>query len=210
MIIISFSMIDPLRQPLITLFLEYNSRINLSAIRDSEGVYSKHILDSLEVTKIVDFWSIRQVADIGTGGWFPLLPLAISFPWVSFVGIDSVRKKLQAIHDMCSHLSLDNVECVWSRIEDIHQSYEVVTARAVAHISKLLPWVHNLLKPWSLLILYKQNSQTISLSSDTETQSEYQTMIDLLPSYGLILEKEHHYTLFPWDISRVIYLLRKL
>ncbi|MBP7007913.1 class I SAM-dependent methyltransferase [Patescibacteria group bacterium] len=55
MIIISFSMIDPLRQPLITLFLEYNSRINLSAIRDSEGVYSKHILDSLEVTKIVDF-----------------------------------------------------------------------------------------------------------------------------------------------------------
>lgn len=198
-------MIDPLRQPLIDLFLDYNTRINLSAIRDQEGVYYKHIMDALEVVKIVDFSWIRTIADIGTWWWFPLLPLAMSFPAIAFTGIDSTRKKLQAIQDISLQLSLHNVACHWARIEEVDQTFDCVTARAVAHISQLLPWTQRLLTTWSRLILYKQDIWWWD-----QQESEYNTMIQLLPQYSLILTTTHCYTLFPWDISRVIYVLRKL
>lgn len=193
--------INPKWQPLIDVFLATNQKINLSAIRDPEAVYVKHILDSLELINVIDFDKIpgSRIADVGTWGGFPLLPLAMSLPDMQFVGIDSVAKKLQAIQDMCSELSIQNVTLLWDRIEYMKKTFDIVTARAVAHIEKLLPRVHNLLRPGSLLILYKE------AKSD-----EYQIMLRLLPQFDLKLIKEHRYSLFEWDIVRVIYVLEKL
>jgi 16S rRNA (guanine527-N7)-methyltransferase len=109
----------------------------------------------------------------------------MSLPDMQFVGIDSVAKKLQAIQDMCSELSIQNVTLLWDRIEYMKKTFDIVTARAVAHIEKLLPRVHNLLRPGSLLILYKE------AKSD-----EYQIMLRLLPQFDLKLIKEHRYSLF--------------
>lgn len=85
---------------LIEVFLAKNGQINLSAIRDAEGVYVKHILDSLELMKIFSFTAGQVACDLGTGGGFPLLPLAIESPEVRFVGMDARKKKIDAIGDI--------------------------------------------------------------------------------------------------------------
>ena len=222
--------IEPRRQALIDTFLEYNKQINLSAIRDTEGVYLKHILDSLELLKILDLntnelnqgsalraphstlWSWLtgtkhaarskepiKIADIGTGGGFPLLPLAMTYPNLSFVWIDSVRKKIQAIGWIAETLGIKNLILQRARIEDIQQKFDVVTARAVAHVEKLLPWAYGLLKSWSKLVLYKEYKQ-----------DERAVMLSLLQVYKLKLIKEHRYSLFDGDIHRVIYILERI
>ncbi len=217
-----YSMLIPDQwKPLVEIFLEYNAQINLSAIRDPEGVYVKHILDSLELLKVIDLqtwqfiapgkesgWGVPSlrpgwqhiitIADIGTGGGFPLLPLALSFPDVQFVGIDSVRKKIQAIWDIHERLHIKNLRLIRNRIEEMEEQFDIVTARAVAHIEKLLPWTQSLLRRWSKLIVYKEKKP-----------EEKQIMIGLLPLYKLKLLAEHEYSLFEWDIQRVIYVLEK-
>lgn len=210
--------IDSRRQALIDVFLEQNKQVNLSAIRDPQWVYIKHIVDSLELLKIVDlqerqdqYHGALRVGDVGTGGGFPLLPLAMTYPSIQFVWIDSVHKKLQAISHITGALHMENVTLLWSRAEDVRQSFDVLTARAVAYIDKLLPWVQNLLKPWAKLILYKKaevnpDRRDVNLNSD---RSERELMIQLLPRFGLTLEREHVYQLFEGDIWRAIYVLSK-
>lgn len=96
------------RKPLIELFLEINSQLNLSAIRDEEGVYTKHIMDSLELTKVLDLSQYGTLCDVGTGGGFPLLALSKykndnSFQ-LQLTGLDARRKKIDAINQMIEKL----------------------------------------------------------------------------------------------------------
>lgn len=191
---------DKKREKLIKVFLEKNNQINLSAIRDEEGVYNKHILDALEVHKVFDFQESMQVCDVGTWGGFPLLPLAIEYPKVNFTGIDSVRKKIDAIWDMTKQLWIYNIELLWKRAEEYKdKQFDVITARAVAYIDKLLPWTKHLLKQWWVWILFKQVDE-----------QERQDLLQLCASMNLRLEKRHNYKLFEGDIDRVIYVIRRL
>jgi 16S rRNA (guanine527-N7)-methyltransferase len=206
--------IDPKWSSLVDVFLEFNAKLNLSAIRDPEGVYQKHVLDSIEllhideiVKELADDSKTMYVADVWTWGWFPLLPLAMSFPHIHFMGIDSVRKKLQAIQNMCIQLGIKNCEFLWTRIEECKIHYDIITARAVAHVEKLLPRLEKMLKPWSKLILYKQLKGADEEWNGEKTERD--CMLELLPKYNLILKYEHLYTLFEGDIQRVIYVLEK-
>jgi 16S rRNA (guanine527-N7)-methyltransferase len=141
-----------------------------------------------------------QVCDVGTGWWFPLLPLAIEYPNVDFTGIDSVRKKIDAVWDMTKQLWITNIELLWKRSEDYKdKQFDVVTARAVAYVDKLLPWTKHLLKQWGVWILFKQVDEL-----------ERQDLLQLCASMNLKLEKRHTYKLFEWDIERVIYVVRRL
>lgn len=88
------------RTDMIDLFLDRNSKINLSAIRDADGVWEKHILDSLELTTRIDVDDGLQALDLGTGGGFPLLPLATVYPNVQWTGIDARKKKVEAVNQM--------------------------------------------------------------------------------------------------------------
>jgi 16S rRNA (guanine527-N7)-methyltransferase len=92
------------RSKLVKIFLEKNSQINLSAIRDEEGVRVKHIQDSLELLAFSDLEEGSKVCDVGTGSGFPLLPLAMTNPAVSFIGVDSVKKKTIAINEIIAQL----------------------------------------------------------------------------------------------------------
>ena len=191
---------DKKRKQLIKVFLEKNSQINLSAIRDEEGVYFKHILDALEISKAFELKEWMQVCDVGTGWWFPLLPLAIEYPNVDFTGIDSVRKKIDAVLDMTKQLWISNIDLLWKRSEDYKdKQFDVVTARAVAYVDKLLPRTKHLLKQWGVWILFKQVDEL-----------ERQDLLQLCASMNLKLEKRHTYKLFEWDIERVIYVVRRL
>ncbi len=188
------------RKDLITIFLQKNSQINLSAIRDEEWVYKKHILDALEIQKIFSFEKGMQVCDMGTWGWFPLLPLAISYPEVEFTGMDCVRKKTIAVEDMAKQLQLKNVQLLRKRAEEYKdQQFDVITARSVAYVDKLLPRTKHLLKQWGCRILYKQVDE-----------EERQALLRLCESMNLKLEKRHKYKLFDGDIERVIYVVRRL
>lgn len=189
-----------MRDQLIDIFLEKNWKLNLSAIRDTEGVRIKHIQDSLELLKLWVFQSGMMVSDIGTGGGFPLMPLAISLPEVEFLGMDSVKKKTVAVNEMLAELGVKNAKVIWTRIEEYDgELFDIVTARAVAYSDKLLKWAFPLLKKWGRLLLMK------------EVKPEERSLIlNLCKKYHLLLEQEHYYQLFEWDIQRVIYVLKKL
>ena len=184
---------------LIKAFLEKNKQINLSAIRDEEGVRVKHIQDSLELEKVIEWKEWMKIADIGTGGGFPLMPLAISHPECNFVWIDSVRKKTIAVWEILEELWVRNVEMRRTRIEEIKwQTFDLVTARAVAYSDKLLNWATPLVKKWWRIALMKQVND-----------EEKKVLLDTAKKKKLILEKEYNYKLFDWDIERVIYILKK-
>ena len=184
---------------LIQAFLEKNKQINLSAIRDENWVMVKHIQDSLELEKIIKWKEWMKIADIWTGWWFPLMPLAISHPECNFVWIDSVRKKTIAVWEILDELNVKNVEIMRTRIEDIkNQTFDLVTARAVAYSDKLLNRATPLIKKWGRIALMKQIND-----------EEKNIMLDTAKKKNLTLETEHKYKLFDGDIDRVIYILRK-
>lgn len=135
----------PVYEALVELFLDWNSKINLSAIRDADGVREKHIADSLLVTPFVDFED-KKVLDIGAGGGFPTLPLAIECDSANITALDSVGKKMKVVQAIADELGLENVKTIHGRIEDCGQDkahrekYDLVTARALA--------------PWPVLLEY--------------------------------------------------------
>lgn len=128
------------------------------------------------------------------------MPLAISYPQVHFTGMDCVRKKLDAIGDMAKQLEITNIELLWKRAEECKdRQFDVITARSVAYITKLLPWTKHLLKQGGCWILFKQVDE-----------EERQDLLQLCGSMNLKLEKRHTYKLFEGDIDRVIYVVRRL
>lgn len=201
------SIIMPERQPLIDLFLQINSQINLSAIRDPEGVYHKHILDSLELTKIINLSDYDTLCDVGTGGGFPLLALSqynmTHHCGLSLTGIDARRKKIDAITSMIQTLWLPDTKAVWTRAEEHTTQYDVVTARAVAYADKIIPRCLPLCKRWGIICLYKEYKE-----------EEYHEIISQCKKHWLTLLHKHQYILeYERDhnqaIQRILYVLQK-
>ncbi len=148
-----------IRTTLISKFLERNTKLNLSAIRDEQWVYEKHIIDALEVIQFDIIKPDTVVADVGTGGGWPLLALAQSYPDTEFVGIDGRRKKMEAVQAIAIESWINNVETQRGRIEEVRWSYDIVTARAVAYADVLLDWIHPILKPSGSMVLYKLDTE---------------------------------------------------
>ncbi len=186
------------RKPLIDLFVSRNSSLNLSSIRDAQGIYTKHVLDSLSLTSLGLIKDGKTVCDVGTGGGFPLLPLAMRYPRTYFTGLDATSKKLKAIDDMVAQLHIMNVKTVWARSEAHTTKYDVVIARAVSYINTFLEHSAHLIKSGGLLILYKEYKK-----------AEYDEMILVLPRYGLKLIKTHEYQVMSGDIERRLYVIKK-
>lgn len=143
------------------LFLEWNSKINLSAIRDTDGVMVKHILDSLLILPFELVQVGQKVLDLGTGGGFPGLALAISYPQTEFVLVDSTAKKVNAVQDIAQQLGLENVRCVIGRAEALgrnpryREQFDVVIARALAGFSTLLEYTLPFVKVGGHFVAYQ-------------------------------------------------------
>ena len=140
-------------------FSEWNSKINLSAIREKEGVFEKHFEDSLLITQFFDLDG-KKVLDLGAGGGFPALPLAITTT-AQITCLDSVGKKMKAVDDMVQQLGLKNVQTMHGRFEDFAQmrnyreQYDVVLARAVAPWNVLLEYALPFVKLGGRFIAYQ-------------------------------------------------------
>jgi 16S rRNA (guanine527-N7)-methyltransferase len=124
-----------------SLYEEWNSKINVISRKDIEQLYERHILHSLAIAKIIQFKPETTVLDVGTGGGFPGIPLAILFPETSFKLIDSIGKKIKVVSEVASALELKNVDAEHIRVEDLKQKYDFVVSRAVTAFPRFVDMV---------------------------------------------------------------------
>lgn len=123
------------------LYREWNAKINVISRKDIDNLYVHHVLHSLSIAKAVTFAEGSSVLDVGTGGGFPGIPLAILFPKVHFTLCDSVGKKVKVASAVAEALGLDNVECVNCRVETLPLKFDYTVSRAVASLTDLYGWV---------------------------------------------------------------------
>lgn len=123
------------------LYRDWNSKINVISRKDIDNLYEHHILHSLGITQIINFKSGTRVMDLGTGGGFPGIPLAIMFPEVHFHLVDSIGKKIRVCDEVRTALGLTNVTTEWTRAENLKDKYDFVVSRAVMPLSDLVKLV---------------------------------------------------------------------
>lgn len=123
------------------LYRLWNARINVISRKDIDKLMVHHVLHSLAVAKVIDFPAGSTILDVGTGGGFPGIPLAILFPHCRFTLCDSVGKKIKVAQAVAEDLQLDNVTCVQSRAESLPGKYDYVVSRAVTDLATFWPWI---------------------------------------------------------------------
>jgi 16S rRNA (guanine527-N7)-methyltransferase len=125
------------------LYEDWNSKINVISRKDMGEFYIHHVLHSLAIAKVMEFQPGTKVLDIGTGGGFPGIPLAILFPDSQFHLVDSIGKKITVVKDVVKQLKLANVEAQQIRAEELVRKYDFVISRAVTRMTNFYPWVKN-------------------------------------------------------------------
>ncbi len=123
------------------LYREWNEQINVISRKDIDNLYERHVLHSLGIAKVVDWTAGTQILDVGTGGGFPGIPLAILFPQVEFRLIDSIGKKIKVVEAVAESLGLQNVEAVQQRGEKVKTQFDFVVARAVTRMQPFYQWI---------------------------------------------------------------------
>ena len=124
------------------LYEDWNSKINVISRKDIDELYTRHVLHSLGIAKILEFKPGSKIMDVGTGGGFPGIPLAILFPEVDFYLIDVIAKKIRVVDEVASALELKNVEAEQKRAELVNQEFDFIVSRAVTNMPDFVSWVN--------------------------------------------------------------------
>jgi 16S rRNA (guanine527-N7)-methyltransferase len=119
----------------------WNNQINVVSRKDIEQLYERHVLHSLGIAKVISFLPGEKVLDVGTGGGFPGIPLAILFPDTQFYLVDSIGKKIKVVQEVANALCLKNVIATHKRAEEINEKFDFVVSRAVTKLKEFYPWV---------------------------------------------------------------------
>lgn len=145
-----FPNLTPIQQKqfalLYDVYKEWNDQINVVSRKDFDQFYERHVLHSLGIAKFLSFQSGTEVLDVGTGGGFPGIPLAIMFPDSNFFLVDSIGKKIKVVQGVIDTLDLDNAFVGNKRAEELKQKFDFVISRAVTQMPKFIPWVQNKFK----------------------------------------------------------------
>ncbi len=123
------------------LYVDWNSKINVVSRKDIDELYVRHVLHSLGIAKVLDFAPETEVLDVGTGGGFPGIPLAIMYPEVNFYLVDSIGKKIKVVNAVAGALQLANVKAEQIRAEQINDKFDFVVSRAVTRLKPFYQWV---------------------------------------------------------------------
>ena len=125
------------------LYEEWNAKINVVSRKEFETFYLKHVLHSLAIARVCSFAAGARICDVGTGGGFPTVPLAVMFPDAHFTAVDSIGKKITVVKEVTAALGLQNVTAINGRAETLNQRFDYVVSRAVTNMSELMKWVWN-------------------------------------------------------------------
>ncbi len=129
-----------------SLYKDWNKKINVVSRKDIDELYLRHVLHSLGIAKIQHFNEGAEILDVGTGGGFPGVPLAILFPETRFTLIDAIGKKIKVVEEVVDGLGLDNVKTHHSRVEDLPGNYDFIVSRAVAAMPTFVHWTKGKIK----------------------------------------------------------------
>lgn len=132
------------------LYTHWNAQINVISRKDTENFYTHHVLHSLGIAKVCSFHAGSTLLDVGTGGGFPGIPLAILFPDCHFVLVDSIGKKIKVVKEVSEALGLKNVEAHHARAEEIKGEFDFIISRAVTQMPVFLKWISGKVKKKSM------------------------------------------------------------
>ena len=164
---------------MIDLYQEWNQKINVVSRKDIDLLAERHILHSLAIAKHTKFNKYSKVLDIGTGGGFPGLPLAVFYPNCDFHLVDSIGKKVRVVYEIAEALELENVIAQQERVENLSGKYKYIVSRAVAPTSKLINWTKKLTEKGKTQYLFlkggdlKEELKEIGFKAKVENISKY-------------------------------------
>ena len=172
------------------LLIDWNEKINLTRITEEQDVYLKHFYDSLTIAKVIDLSTKNTLCDVGTGAGFPGIVLKIVYPNLKITLVDSLLKRVNYLNTIIKDLELDNIKAIHSRGEDFKEKFDVVTARAVANIEKLLGFTMHLVNKDGLFIAMKGNiSEEMTESVINKINKKYK--IQEINSFMLPIENSN-------------------
>ncbi|WP_036156145.1 16S rRNA (guanine(527)-N(7))-methyltransferase RsmG [Maribacter forsetii] len=128
------------------LYKDWNQKINVVSRKDIDELYLRHVLHSLGIAKFIEFKDGSSILDVGTGGGFPGIPLAILFPEVHFTLVDSIGKKIKVVNEVVEGLQLTNVTTINARVEEIPGKFDFIVSRAVAAMPTFVHWIKGKIK----------------------------------------------------------------
>ncbi|MBU2019372.1 MAG: 16S rRNA (guanine(527)-N(7))-methyltransferase RsmG [Bacteroidetes bacterium] len=168
------------------LYLHWNSQINVMSRKDTENFYERHVLHSLGIAKIQAFLPESQILDVGTGGGFPGIPLAILFPESEFTLVDSIGKKIKVVSEVAAALDLKNVIPINDRVENVKGQFDFIVSRAVTQMPEFLRWVKKKVKSESKHelrngILYLKGGDLIEEMSGIQRYYKFHDLYRIFP-----------------------------
>ena len=175
-------------------FLTQNAVINLISKNDEKFLWEKHIFDSLSIENFFEKYPQNRnltLLDIGTGGGFPAVPIALTYPDIEVTALDSIRKKLNAIENIKAELGIKNLKTLCERAENINGQYDIITSRAVAPLRVILNYAMPLLKKNGYFIAYKSVKTDEEIKDAQKELKKYNAKVVDIIKYDLPLEENH-------------------
>lgn len=173
-------------------FLKQNAKLNLISKNDEKFLWEKHIFDSLSIEKFFDKYKKgKTMLDIGTGGGFPALPVAYTYKDIDVYPLDSIRKKINAIHEMKNELNLENVFPICERAEKLSQKFDLITSRAVAPLKVISGYALPLLKKDGYFVAFKSVKAQEEIDDAKLILKKFNAKVIDIIEYDLPLEENH-------------------
>ena len=172
------------------ILIEENKKINLTRILEKEDVYLKHFYDSLTIVKVVDFSKINTLCDVGSGAGFPGIVLKIVFPNLKVVLIDSLQKRVNYLNRTIKSLGLENIKAIHTRSEDYKETFDLVVAREVARLDKLINWCSHLIGKNQLFVAMKANIDDELVGID-KTLTKNNCLVENIEKFNLPKENSN-------------------
>jgi len=181
-------------QEYMKIFLEENSKVNLISKNDEKYLWEKHVFDSLAIENFFekfDISKIKTILDIGTGGGFPSIPIAITYPHLKVTALDSIAKKIRAVQTIKDKLNIENLEPICTRVENLDAKFDMITSRAVSSLKNICEYALPKLKKGGYFVAYKSRKTPQEIEEANSILKKYNSKIVDIIEYSLPLEENH-------------------